>query len=472
MKKILILLCFISQLVGVTYQDYNPNDERFKIIALKKAKNLLEKSERDFENASQLYEKQFISQDEMETYKTQYESDKLNYQQYMLSVIFDKPHLSVVSALKYQNQDGEVIVELTLKNSSGGTYALEDDALDDFDTENLKPTTVYNVYISLKDEAGNMISQPYEYHLKEINLSEEKKIVFKLLKDVESVIVSSNYGDKFDEKKIYLKRKSDKNILSITPDLYAQEIESGLSGEFVFNLEYFGEKKEKIDLLVENLPRFFTYEFLNYDNKVAISSVHLTAKSPTQKILLRINVPEKIGENIQLNETIDFMVNFLTMSQSSAGILNLEITPTGKAALLLEMNNLYIKAFKGETITSEIIKLKNNGLVDVTNIRFEIFTPPGWEFAISPEKMEILKMDEIQNAELKLVPDKSTIPGIYQVKIKATGRNRNKSIKSSEYELKIEIENKTNPFVVIIAVIAIVAVIAGLIGFIKKIMKN
>ena len=66
--KSLIVLLFLYFVLGTlnaqTYQEYNPNDERFKIIALEKAKIRLDNSERDFIAAKKLYEDNFISKDE------------------------------------------------------------------------------------------------------------------------------------------------------------------------------------------------------------------------------------------------------------------------------------------------------------------------------------------------------------------------------------------------------------------------
>ena len=107
--KSLIVLLFLYFVLGTlnaqTYQEYNPNDERFKIIALEKAKIRLDNSERDFIAAKKLYEDNFISKDELNLYELQYKTDKLNYDQYMLSVIFDNPYINIMKAVKTKNEN-------------------------------------------------------------------------------------------------------------------------------------------------------------------------------------------------------------------------------------------------------------------------------------------------------------------------------------------------------------------------------
>lgn len=462
----------ILNLVSITYQEYNPNDERFKILALKKSKALLDKSERDYKKAKKLFKKGFISEDELDEFKLQYETDRLNYQQYMLSVIFDKPHLSVIKANKFQNDKGDIIAEITIKNSSGGTYAVEEKALDGWDDTELKPTILYNLYISLKDQYGNMISQPYEYHLKKISLNEEKTIRFKLLKDMEAVTVASNYGDKYDEKKIFLKRKSSRNILSVDSDIYAQEIESGQSAEYNLTLEYFGELRKKFAFDIEKLPKIYTFEFVKRSNNATVSNIFFSQKNPIQNFILKIRVPEKIEDNLILDKQIEFDVNIVNEDGEIAGSNSLELTPTGKASLLLEMNNLYFSAERGKNIEIFPIKIKNEGMKDITDIDFDLFLPPGWEYQMKPEKLEKLTVSEEEKIELTLIPDKNTLSGIYQVKLKSSGKNVNKIVRTSDYELKIEINNKTNLLMTITLIVLALALIMGLIYILLKISKN
>ncbi len=475
MKKIFIILfaLFILNIFGITYQEYNPNDEQFKILALQKAKMRLQKSEKDYKNAEILFKKKFISGDEFESYKLQYENDKLNFQQYLLSVIFENPHLTIINAIKSKNNFGEDIVDLTIKNSSGGSFALEDDIIKEYSSSSLKPNSIFNVYISLKDDSGNIISQPYEYHIEELKNNEKKHISFKLLKDVQSVIVSSNYGSKYDEKKIWLKRKSKENIITITPDIYAQEVESGQVAVYNLTFEYFGEKRNKYGLKLKGLPKYFNYNFVNTENNAVISNLYFSSNNPKQIVKLSVNVPEKINDNIILDKLIDFSVNLID-SKNSAKIISakLELTPTGKAAFSIVMNNHYLKIFKGEKINLDDIKVINEGMKDISNIDFQVFLPSEWEKKIIPEGISLLPENQQKNINLEIMPNKDVLPGIYQVKIKATARNVNHLITTSEHEIKIEIENKSNPMIIIIVILILILIIGAVVFFLLKLTKK
>jgi hypothetical protein len=475
MKKILLLLfaLFSLNLLGITYQEYNPNDEQFKILALQKAKMRLKKSEKDYKNAEVLFKKKFISEDEFESYKLQYENDKLNFQQYLLSVIFENPHLTIINAIKSKNNSGEDIVDLTLKNSSGGSFALEDDIIKEYSSSSLKPNSIFNVYISLKDDSGNIISQPYEYHINELKNDEEKLISFKVLKDVQSVIVASNYGSKYDEKKIWLKRKSEENILTITPDIYAQEVESGQNAEYNLTFEYFGEVRNKYGLTLKGLPKYFNYNFVNTENNAVISNLYFSSNNPKQVVKLSINVPEKINDNVVLDKVIDFSVNLIDEKKDNKKIFaKLELTPTGKASFSLAMNNHYLKIFKGDKINLDNIKVINDGMKDISNIDFQIFLPSEWEKKINPDGISLLPENQQKKIMLEITPNKDVLPGIYQIKIKASARNLNHLITTSEHEIKVEIENKSNPLMIIIVIIILLIIIGTVVYLLLKLTKK
>jgi uncharacterized membrane protein len=473
MKRIVLILTLLilTILQAVTYQEYNPNDDRFKVLALEKAKKRLTVSERDFDNAVKLYEKKMISQREYEDFKLQYENDKLNFQQYMLSVIFDKPHLSVESAIKSQLNDGTVVVDLTISNTSGGSFSLEDNMLEELGTSKINATTMYNIYISLKDQSGNIISQPYEYHIKELNLQDSKKITFELLKDVESVTVSANYGDKFTEKQIYLKRKTSEGKVNIMPDIFSQEIESGFTAIYRLNMEFFGEGRRRYQLSHKGLPKHFTCEFINTMNNAVVSSVVFSENNPEQSYILKVSVPEKIGDNLDLNQPLEFTV-CLDYNGKQKGETQLELIPTGKASLKLAMNNMYFSAEQDENITIYPLKVTNDGLKKLNNLSFDIFLPPNWEYKLNPEKIEELLPGDEQKLSLEVIPAKDAMSGIYQLRLKAAAKAKSRTINTSEKEVKLELLTKRNPFLLFIIILAVIATITGVIYGLIKVSKN
>ena len=224
MKRIFFVLLSTMLLISLfcqTYQDYNPNYERFRMLALEQAKIRLELSERNWKNAKELFDRKMISQDEYLQHEAQFKNDRINYDIYLLGVIFDNPYITIQKADKIKDENGEVFVQLTIKNSSGGNIGIEEYILDDTMGNRVNITEIYNLYVSIKDLERNTISLPYEYHIKSLGFEKTFSMRFKLLKDVESVIISTVYGDKVTEKQIYLTRRQDSNMIMIRPDIYA-----------------------------------------------------------------------------------------------------------------------------------------------------------------------------------------------------------------------------------------------------------
>lgn len=458
---------------GVTYQEYNPNDERFKILAVQKAKLRLEQSEKELRNAKQLYEKKFLSQNEYQQYELQYQNDKLNFDQYMLSVIYDKPYISVVSAFKTQKEDGQTYVELTLSNTSGGNYALEQSAIDEIGkNSNLHPDTMYNLYVSLQDEQRNIISQPYEYHINSLKLGAQKKISFSLLKDVEAVIVSVNYGDQITEKKILLKRKGTTNTITITPDLYAQDVQSGETAAFRLGMEYFGDGRQNLVPEVLNLPSGFTWSIVNATNNVTVSDLVFSTSQARQDYILYVSIPEKTGTNLQLDKALPFTLNLKSKTNEVAGSTDLQITPSGKAELVVNLQNLYFQLDKGKQLEIFPVLLENKGIKPITNITYDLNLPSNWEYKIVPA--QIGKIEPKQKIKIKLIiiPSDNTNTGIYDVKLKINGKNVDKPVQTPEQQIKLEIQEKGNIWLIILAIVLALAFVGGLIYGMIRIAKN
>ena len=482
-KLLLTFIILLTQLpttilYSQIYQENNPNDERFKILALKKAKVVYEKNEKDYNDALLLYNKKNISKKELESYKLLYENSKLNYQQYMLSVIFDKPHLSIISAEKSKDNEGNITVELKLKNTSGGNYEIEnlENDKNNNNSSSLIPSGVKNIYVSLKDESGSIISQPYEYHIKEMKNDELIKIKFSLLKDVDAITVSSNYGDKYDNKKIYLKRKSSLKSVSIIPELYAQEIESGNTAFYPITMEYYGEINQRYRLKLEDLPKYFSYEFTNATTNSIISNIMFSNSNNKQRFILKVTTPEKIGDNVELDKPVSFKVVLENFDGKTVGKTDLELTPTGKASLEFTMRNMFFTSEIGKNINIYPLKVKNDGLKSLTNISFNLMLPPEWEYKLTPKKIDKLNPGDEKKISLEIIPTTSTnesvMPGLYQIKLSSKAKSINRTIKTSEREIKIELNNKSNPLLVGVMILLGLVLVVGVIFVFARISKN
>ena len=475
MKTLMLSILFIflsMSLMAQTYQEYNPQSERFRILALEMAKIRLENSERQFQNARDLFEQNMISQDELQMYDLQYRSDRLNFDMYMLSVIFDNPYINIMKADKITDVNGEVFVELTIKNSSGGNLGIEESMLEDFAGSRISINEMFNIYVSIKDLNRSIISQPYEYHIAKLNFNEEYSIRFKLLKDEESVIISTNYGDKISEKQIYLTRRQDSSLITIIPDIYAQEIETGQMATFRLVMEYFGDTRQSFTVEMQGLPEIFTWDVFSTQSSVTMSRLVFSPAETRQTYGLRVRVPERVGNNVEFDVPIEFNLHLKNALDEITGISELQIVPTGRVSMRLIVNNLYWKGNDTQEIEFSQIRLENEGMRPITNVSAEIFLPANWEYEITPQRIEILNPGERVPVDIKIKMPSNVLPGIYQIRYRMIGNSVNRNLQTSEIEFRAEVVKKTNVLVILFSVVLSLAVIVGAIVFIIKISKN
>ena len=163
MKKILFpLLISMFSILSFALPGYGQyfterNDETYLILALKKQKARFDAARVEYIAAVELKQRNLIALNEFERIKTNYINEEISYQQAMLRVIFDQPHILIEEAVKYQAEDGKKRVRLTLRNTTGGVADYEKLVQTDesvFDPA-LQPDKINNVFISLHESTGS-----------------------------------------------------------------------------------------------------------------------------------------------------------------------------------------------------------------------------------------------------------------------------------------------------------------------------
>ena len=271
---LLVLVLFsipCSWIQGFSQSFYSErNDETFLILALKKQKAAYDAAKSEYKSALELVKRELISREEFEQTKAAFINQEINYQQAMLRVIFDQPHIVIEKAVKYQAQDGKKRVRLSLKNTTGGVadyVKLVETDSSIFDPS-LQPDKINNVFISLHEATeqggvGPIISQPYEGKIATIRFGQKAEIDFLLLKDVEVVTVSMTYAGKTDQRHIYLQKDAGADRVIVTSPNFSQEANLGESATFTLDLERFSSDNDVFQLSVINLPRQISYSFMD-----------------------------------------------------------------------------------------------------------------------------------------------------------------------------------------------------------------
>jgi ribosomal protein L20 len=175
---------------------YNPNDETFKLLGLKRAKEEYEKASKDLERVKTLFQEGHKSQKDLDDAQEFYSNREVNYQQQMLSVIFGSQYVTIRRAVKYSSDKGEKIMRITLDNTSSGSAELNKLAnIDESLFKTLEPDVINNIYISIKNNDGAIIGQPYEQKIERLLPNQPKELDFVLLQDLDIVSVCLKYGN-------------------------------------------------------------------------------------------------------------------------------------------------------------------------------------------------------------------------------------------------------------------------------------
>lgn len=174
---------------------YNPQDEKYLLLGLKRTKENYEYARKDFERNKALFEEGQIAQARYDESRKQYSAAEVDYQQQLLSIIFEKQYITISNAVKYSSETGAKIVRITLNNASSGSAELK--KLVTFDEElfrALEPDVINNVYVSILNSDDAFIGQPYEHKIERLPANQPEEVSFTLLQDLDIITVFLIYG--------------------------------------------------------------------------------------------------------------------------------------------------------------------------------------------------------------------------------------------------------------------------------------
>lgn len=158
-------------------------------------------------------------------------------------------------AVKYQSGASKR-VRLRLENTSGGGAELRH--LMDVDEqlfEAMRPDVVHDVYVSLANDDGAIISRPYEAKLEELRYGAPATLEFGLLQDLDALTVLLTFGQGSQRSvKVFLQKDASVDRVVVQSEQFSQEVELGGSAEFDLTLELFSGDTDTFQLAVADLP--------------------------------------------------------------------------------------------------------------------------------------------------------------------------------------------------------------------------
>ena len=111
--------------------------------------------------------------------------------------------------------------------------------------------------------------------------------------DLDNVTVRCVYGDKSEEKTIYLQKDESANRVLLTSAQFSQEADLGTRATYDMTLELFSSMDNVYKLALLNLPRQIAYDFLEDQTSARLSQVKFSQDVNTRKLSLAVYLPDR-----------------------------------------------------------------------------------------------------------------------------------------------------------------------------------
>jgi hypothetical protein len=471
---------------------YNPNDETFKLLGLKRAKEDYEKASKDLERVKTLFQEGHKSQRDLDDAQEFYSNAEVNYQQQMLSVIFESQYVTISRAVKYSSDRGEKIIRITLDNTSSGSAELNKLAnIDEKLFKTLEPDVINNIYISIKNNDAAIIGQPYEQKIERLLPNQPKELEFVLLQDLDIVSVCLKYGNNAsDEKKIYLQKDVTINKVNIRSDQFSQEVELGKSSSYDLSLELFSGNNDAFKLEVINLPSQINRYFLNFGTETRLSLFKFTESTSTQKVSLKVFLPDRASDSIVIGQSIKFYVLAIPQNRvdeikldfskhysdeelinMNIGFIKLDLVPRGTGELLVKAQQLFFSIKPGESVQVPV-DLVNKGTRSLNNVQIDVDLPLNWTQMIAPKTIDSLKVSEEKRAVITIMPGADVAAGRYEIRVTTKSLSDEQPISGEDKTINVEIKPETNLWGISIIILLILGLVGGMVVFGIKLSRR
>lgn len=490
----LIIMCLGLLLTAMAHAqvNYNQRDDKYRLLGLKRAKELYETSRKEYDRSKELYAKKFISEAEFEKAKAVYSDAEVNYQQSLLAVLFENQFITVERAIKYQAADGQKHVRLRIANTSrGGEEFQKLLNIDDKLFSSLQPDVINNVYISLSNEQNSIVSQPYEAKINQLKYGKPVDLDFMLLQDLDAVMVNMIYGNGTTRgMKIYLQKDASKNIVVVQSQQFSQEVELGKSAVFDMTLELYSGTKSTYSLDVVNLPKQVNRFFKDPDSKARLSQFKFTESVNTRKAALEISLPDRPTAEMVMDKPIQFFVLVIPnelagkieglntkdwkqeeLEKLNIGFVKLELVPRGNGKLLIKAQQLYFETGAGSKVTASI-ELVNEGSRRLDNTQVKLDLPLNWTGKVNPDVLSSLAISEEKRMNIEITPPADVAAGRYEIRLRTSSLSDNQPITGEDKIITVEIRAETNVFAVAAIVILIIGLIGGIVAFGIKLSRK
>ena len=474
------LALLIAQLAAAQML-YNPNDERFKSLYLEKTQSDYRMQKQDFQRQKLLHDKGLITERDYSQSEASFKAAQITYQQAILSLAFEQPHITIDNGIKYQGKDGKKRVRLTMRNTTGGLIEGRKIELEDF--EGIRTDRIANVYVSLLNDAKAIVSKPYEAKIESMPFNKPIAVDFFLLQDLDNVTVKCVYGDKTDEKKIFLQKDESANRVLISSEQFSQEADLGARANYNLTLELFSSSDNVYKLDVFNLPRQISCDFLEDPTNARLSQVKFSQDINSRKIALAVYLPDRYDStSFMIDAPITFFAAAIPRTEAekvadkekkytaaeldrmNISYIRLELVPRGVGRIQVRAANFYQELRPNERVQMNLT-VYNDGTRRLDNIKVQAESPLNWNSAIIPDLVPSLLPGKEETIAVTIIPPPDVSVGDYETTIKTEAFASNRKVDSEDKKIRIHISSSANMLGTAALILLLVGILVGVVVF-------
>jgi len=480
----LVLAVFVvgEPVQAQTGSPFNERDDQYRLLGLKRAKQAFEMARESWERKSRLHEKGMLADDQLDAARQIRNEAEVNYQQSMLAVLFEQQYVAVLEAVKLESVAGKKRIKLRLENTSGGGAEYRhllptDDGL--FKT--LRPEIVHDVYVSLANEEGAIISQPYEAKIEELRYGHPADLWFELLQDVEAITVNLAYGHNSQRSvKVFLQKDVSSDRVAVQSQQFAQEVELGSSATYDLTLELFSGVSDTFKLMAVNLPAQINRHFVDPGSQARISQFKFTESSRTRRAALKVSLPDRAGDELPTDEPIPFYVLAVprrrvaelaldgrrmepsAIEALGVGWTRLELVPRGVGRLIVRVPQLFY-SIEPSAVAEVTLELINDGTRRLDNIEVTAEPPHLWSKQIEPPLVAALGVGEERRVTLRFEPPAGVAPGKYEIRVRSSSFSDDQPILGDDKTIAVEVRPEVTVLGPALIALVLMAMIIGVV---------
>jgi hypothetical protein len=482
--QIVVLALALISAAQSQYNSFNQRDDKYRLLGLRRAKEYFEVTRKEFERQQALFDKGLISQVELDRSKNAYADAEVNYQQSLLAVLFEQQFITVDRAVKYQAEDGTKRVRLGLANASGGGEFQKLVGIDDKLFRSLQPDVITNIYVSLYNQEGAIISQPYESKIDELRYGKPRTVEFTLLQDLDAVTVNLLYGNGSSRTlRIFLQKDVTADKVLVQSQQFSQEGELGRTATYDLTLELFSGSQNTFSLDVANLPQQIDRYFRDVGSNARLTQIRFTESAHSRKASLEISLPDRPTDEVTMDKPISFYVLVVPtdrvkempnlaaktwteeeISALKVGFVKLELVPRGKGRLLVRAPQLYHVVQPGQPVTM-VADIVNEGTRRLDNVKVDVDLPFNWTKSVEPAVIPTLEINGERRVTVTVTPPAEISVGRYEFRLRTSGLSDNQPVNAEDKTVTAEVAAEAGGWGTILLVLAILGVVGGLVVF-------